>query len=87
MAPDEFVGAINRAVRGWVNYFAHTNASEAFRRLHRFINIRFRRYLTFRRKGRGFGWTKYPNKRLYALGIIYIGSGRIRYQAAPVHAM
>ena len=87
VAPDEFVGAINRAVRGWVNYFAHTNASEAFRRLHRFINIRFRRYLTFRRKGRGFGWTKYPNKRLYALGIIYIGSGRIRYQAAPVHAM
>jgi hypothetical protein len=31
-------------------------------------DIRFRRYLTFRSKGRGFGWKKYPNKRLYAMG-------------------
>ena len=85
--PDEFVGSINRAVEGWVNYFAHTNASEAFRTLQRFINIRFRRYLTFRSKGRGFGWKKYPNKRLYAMGIIYIGSGRIRYPKAPAHAV
>ena len=85
--PDEFVGSINRAVQGWVNYFAHTNASEAFRTLQRFINIRFRRYLTFRSKGRGFGWKKYPNRRLYAMGIIYIGSGRIRYLEAPAHAL
>ena len=85
--PDEFVGAINQTVAGWVNYFAHTNASEAFRTLQRFINIRFRRYLTFRSKGRGFGWKKYPNKRLYAMGIIYIGSGRIRYPEAPAHAL
>jgi len=85
--PDEFVGAINRTVGGWVNYFAHTNASQAFRALQRFINVRFRRYLTFRSKGRGFGWKKYPNKRLYAMGMIHIGSGRIRYQEAPAHAM
>ena len=70
-----------------MNYFAHTNASEAFRRLQRFINICFRRYLTFRSKGRGFGWKKYPNKRLYAMGIIYIGGGRIRYPEAPAHAL
>jgi group II intron reverse transcriptase/maturase len=87
VAPDEFVREINRAVRGWVNYFAHTNASEAFRTLQRFINIRFRRYLTYRSKGRGFGWKKYPNKRLYAMGIIYIGSGRIRYEGTPAHAL
>ena len=67
--------------------FAHTNASQAFRALQRFINIRFRRYLNFRSKGRGFGWKKYPNKRLYAMGIIYIGSGRIRYLKAPAHAL
>lgn len=84
--PDEFVGQINEAVRGWVNYYTHTNASQAFRALQRFINIRFRRYLTYRSKGRGFGWKKYPNKRLYAMGIIYIGSGRIRYEGTPAHA-
>jgi RNA-directed DNA polymerase len=87
MPPDEFVGQINQLVRGWANYYRHTNASLAFRALQRFINIRFRRYLTYRSKGRGFGWKKYPNQRLYAMGLIYIGSGLIRYERAPVHAL
>ena len=85
--PEEFVAQINQSVRGWVNYYRHTNASEAFRSLQRFINIRFRRYLNFRSKGRGFGWKKYPNSRLYAMGIIYIGSGLIRYERGPAHAL
>lgn len=85
--PDEFVRVINRTAAAWVSDFAHANASEAFRGLQRFINVRFRRYLTFRSKGRGFGWKKYPNSRLYALGIIPIGSGRIRYERAPAHAL
>jgi len=77
--PDEFVRQTGEAVRGWVGYYRHTNASEAFRTLQRFINIRFRRYLNFRSKGRGFGWKQYPNSRLYAMGMIYIGSGLTRY--------
>lgn len=85
--PDEFVRQINQVVRGWVNYYRHTNASDAFRMLQRFINTRFRRYLTFRSKGRGFGWKKFPNKKLYAKGIIYIGSGIIRYERAPANAL
>jgi hypothetical protein len=68
-------------------YYRHTNASQAFRALQRFINTRFRRYLTYRRKGRGFGWKQYPNRRLYAMGITHIGSGRIRYPSAPAHAL
>jgi group II intron reverse transcriptase/maturase len=87
VTPDKFVAQINEAVRGWVNYYRHTNASDAFRRLQRFINIRFRRYLTFRSKGRGFGWKRFPNKKLYAMGIIYIGSGLIRYEKTPAHAL
>ena len=79
IAPAEFVEQVNQAVRGWINYFRHTNASQAFRSLQRFINTRFRRYLNFRHKGRGFGWKKYPNAALYARGIIYIGSGVIEY--------
>jgi RNA-directed DNA polymerase len=77
--PAEFVEQVNQTVRGWVNYFRHTNASQAFRGLQRFINTRFRRFLNFRSKGRGFGWSKYPNAALYARGIIYIGSGVIEY--------
>jgi RNA-directed DNA polymerase len=79
ITPAEFVEQVNRTVRGWVNYFRHTNASQAFRSLQRFINIRFRRYLNYRHKGRGFGWKTYPNAALYARGIIYIGSGVIEY--------
>jgi RNA-directed DNA polymerase len=79
ITPAEFVEQVNQTVRGWVNYFRHTNAGNAFRSLQRFINIRFRRYLNYRHKGRGFGWKKYPNAALYARGIIYIGSGVIEY--------
>jgi group II intron reverse transcriptase/maturase len=79
IAPAEFVEQVNQTVRGWVNYFRHTNASQAFRSLQRFINTRFRRYLNFRHKGRGFGWKQYPNRTLYARGMIYVGSGVIEY--------
>ena len=84
--PDEFVRQINQAVLGWANYYRHTNASQAFRSLQRFINIRFRRYLNYRSKRRGFGWKQFPNRDLYARGIIYIGSGFIRYEKTTVHA-
>lgn len=64
ISPQAFVGLVNPLVTGWVNYFRHTNASNAFRGLRRFVNIRFRRYLTQRSKGRGFGWQRYPNSKL-----------------------
>jgi len=85
ISPKEYVDLVKPVVLGWVNYFRHTNANEAFRRLQRGINTRFRRYLTFRRKGRGFGWKRYPNRKLYAMGIIYIGSGMLEYSRRPAH--
>jgi RNA-directed DNA polymerase len=83
--PKEFVEMVNPVLTGWANYFRHTNASQAFRRLQRFVNIRFRRYLTQRSKGRGFGWQRFPNRKLYAMGLAYIGSGTLEYVAKPVH--
>jgi len=85
ISPKEFVDLVKPVVMGWVNYFRHTNASEAFRKLQRFINARFRRYLTYRSKGRGFGWKRYPNRKLYAMGIVYIGSGMLTYPRRTVH--
>lgn len=85
--PDEFVRQVKEVVLGWANYYRHTNASEAFRRLQRFINIRFRRYLNYRSKRRGFGWKEFPNQKLYAMGMIYIGSGFIRYERTTVNAL
>jgi len=64
ISPKEFVDMVNPMMMGWVNYFRHINASQAFRGLQRFVNIRFRRYLTQRSKGRGFGWQRFPNSKL-----------------------
>ena len=85
ISPKEFVEMVNPIVMGWANYFRHTNASQAFRGLQRFVNIRFRRYLTQRSKGRGFGWKRFPNSKLYAMGLAYIGSGLLTYRAKPAH--
>src|SRR6266849_2098869 len=85
ISPKEFVAMVNPIVTGWANYFRHTNASQAFRGLQRFVNIRFRRYLTRRSKGRGFGWKRFPNSKLYAMGLAYIGSGLLTYRAKPAH--
>ena len=87
ISPKEFVDMVNPIVTGWANYFRHTNASQAFRGLQRFVNIRFRRYLTQRSKGRGFGWKRFPNSKLYAMGLAYIGSGMLEYTAKPAHGV
>ena len=54
ITPKEFVAMVNPIITGWANYCRHTNASQAFRGLQRFVNLRLRRYLTQRSKGRGF---------------------------------
>ena len=59
----------------------------SFPGLQRFVNIRFRRYLTQRSKGRGFGWKRLPNSTLYAMGLAYIGSGLLTYRAQPAHGV
>ncbi|MCF6777827.1 group II intron reverse transcriptase/maturase [Thiotrichales bacterium 19X7-9] len=85
--PKEFVELVKPVILGWVNYFRHTNANESFRRLQRFINIRFRRYLTHRSKGRGYGWDRFPNRKLYAMGMIYIGSGMLERPRKTAHGL
>jgi hypothetical protein len=71
-----------------------TNGADKVRKLQRALyrtskqdkqNIRFRRYLTQRSKGRGFGWKRFPNNKLYAMGLAYIGSGMLTYRAKPAH--
>ena len=58
--PEEFIELIRPVVLGWVNYYRHTNASESFHLLQRFINIRFRRYLTHGVKAVGLGGINIP---------------------------
>jgi hypothetical protein len=85
--PTACVERVHPIVTGWGNDCRHTTASQAFRGLQRFVNIRFRRYLTQRRKGRGFGWTRFPNSTLYAMGLVSIGSGRLEDVPKPAHGV
>jgi hypothetical protein len=85
MSPQECVDMVHPMMMGWVNSFRHTNASQACRGLQRFVNIRFRRSLTQSSKGRGCGWKRFPNRKLYARGLASIGSGMLEYRAKPAH--
>ncbi len=85
--PETFIKQVKPMVLGWINHFKHTNASRVFQRLQRFINIRSQRYLTHRRKGRGFGWNRYPDSKLYAMGIPYIAGGMIEYSGTLAHGL
>jgi RNA-directed DNA polymerase len=87
ISPQAFVEMVHPIVTGWANSFRHTNASQAFRGLQRFVNIRVRRYVTQRSTGRGFGWKRFPNSTLYAMGLAYIGSGLLTYRAQPAHGV
>jgi group II intron reverse transcriptase/maturase len=55
---------VKPVVMGWANYVRHANASQALRGLQRCVHIRCRRYLPQRRKGRGFGWPRFPHSTL-----------------------
>jgi RNA-directed DNA polymerase len=83
--PDEFINRINETVLGWANYYRHTNAAITLRKLQSFINNRVRRYLCYRGKGRGFGFTR-TNEQLYSMGLVQIHSGWIRLPERPVYA-
>jgi RNA-directed DNA polymerase len=85
ISPQAFVAQGNPVMTGWVNDFRHTNASQAFRGWQRVVNSRVRRYLPQRSQGRGFGWQRDPNGQRYAMGLAYIGSGKLESVAKPVH--
>lgn len=85
--PQECVAMGHPMVTGWVNYVRHTNASQAFRALPRFVNLRLRRYLPQRSTGRGVGWQRVPNRKLSAMGLASIGSGLLTYRANPAHGV
>lgn len=76
--PNEFIKKMNQIVRGWANYFRYVNAATTFRKLQQFLNNRVRRYLAYRKKQFGGGFTNFPNELIYKLGLIQIHSGWVK---------
>jgi RNA-directed DNA polymerase len=69
---------INPVLRGWVNYFAHGNASRCFSYVRDWVDKKVRRHLMRARKRRGFRWTRGSRPWLYAT--LGLSNGyRVRY--------
>ncbi len=61
---------INPILRGWVNYFAHGNASRCFSYIRDWVEKKVRRRLSRNSKRSDFGWKRWSRASLYdALGL------------------
>jgi len=80
MKVPDLIERVNLYLRGWSEYYKHTNAREAFKKMQLYANQRIRKYLRYRTQKSGFGYLEYPDKRLYdQFGLYRIDTGVIQY--------
>ncbi|MFP4029764.1 MAG: group II intron maturase-specific domain-containing protein [Candidatus Brocadiia bacterium] len=69
----EAIGALNRKLRGWANYFRIGNSYEAARELTAFACQQLRLYLRRRRARKDIvGYRRWPNGFLHEEGLEYV---------------
>ena len=72
------ISSINPVVRGWVNYFRIGNSSQTFRWVRLWVEKKVRRHMMRARQRKGFGWTRWSSRWIYAVLGLYADYG-VRY--------
>jgi RNA-directed DNA polymerase len=80
----EVKAELNRAVRGWANYFSYGTRSQAYRAVDRYVAERVRHFLRRRHKVSSRGTRRYPAERIY--GELGVSQLRRLQLARPAHA-
>jgi RNA-directed DNA polymerase len=62
---DEQIGRINRALRGWANYFCIGTVSKAYRHVNEYVHQRVRQWLGAKFRVKGLGKTRFRNDYLH----------------------
>lgn len=75
------IETINPMLRGWVNYFAHGNASRCFSYVQNWVEKKVRRHLARNSKRTGFGWKRWSRRWLYAHLGLFAGY-RVNYRSS-----
>jgi RNA-directed DNA polymerase len=60
------VDRVNPILRGWVSYYAVANSSRCFSFVRTWVEKKMRRQMTRARKRKGFGWSQWSSKWIYA---------------------
>lgn len=79
------IETINPMLRGWVNYFAHGNASRCFSYVQNWVEKKVRRHLARNSKRTGFGWKRWSKSWIYGYLGLFRGYrvNRLRQKALP----
>ena len=73
------IALINPILRGWVNYYAHGNASRCFSQVRDWVEKKVRRHLARNSKRHGFGWNRWSKSWIYrTLGLF--SAYRVNYE-------
>ena len=78
-AAKDQVGALNRVLNGWANYFSYGTKAKAYNTVNQYVRLRLHRWLCRKHKAGNTGWNHFTDQMVYQnLGLVRLGTKRYR---------